>query len=187
MGLLMALRSYNELVSEPTNSHHFTTAYLKHILLFVQTGNPNKHLLRTLVDDWYAYDRKGSFLNRNGRPKWLNKPDPIKHYDVLNSMDFISKKAQKVLGGISKEHLVKEHAVPIATLDKLLTKSQPATVEDVAKTLSEYYRLGVLTQSEHEELTELGLRAEMPNGWKFGDSVFARYEKASICSGRSSP
>ncbi len=154
--------------------------YLQHILLFVRSSNPNKHLLRTLLDDWYAYDRQGSFLNQNGRPRWLNKPDPVKHLDVLNSMDFISIKAHRVLHGIADEQLVKEHAIPIATLSKLLTDRQPQTVEDIAGTLEKHYRLGVLTHSEHDKLAELGLRSKMPDGWHSEDSAFARYEKAGI-------
>ena len=95
-------------------------------------------------------------------------------------MDFISIKAFRVLHGIADEQLVKEHAIPIATLSKLLTDRQPQTVEDIAGTLERHYRLGVLTHREHDKLAELGLRSKMPDGWHSEDSAFARYEKAGI-------
>ena len=55
--------------------------------------------------------------------RWLSKPDPRKHLEILKWTDLIFAWAHKVLDGTSDEHLVKQHAILIATLSKLLTDS----------------------------------------------------------------
>ena len=85
------------------------TACLRHLSTFVEFGEPDPHLFRTLVDNWYAYEIGGPLLNKNGRPKWFNNPDPVKERCALLAMHFVSKAARERIDA-GESGLVKDHS-----------------------------------------------------------------------------
>ena len=155
-------------------------SYLEHISIFLKSGNENKHLLRTFIDDWFAYSTGGPFLNKNGKPKWFNKPDPIKDKDALLQMHFISNQAKHVIKNKYDTRLIKEHSVPVAVIYDILRREANPSSKMVKNILLKYYRLGVLTKIEDEKLSRRGFKSSMPPNWSLDDDVFARYNEAGI-------
>ena len=166
-------------------------SFLEHIVIYLKSGFAPKSLLRTFIDNWYAYEKasngKTYFLNKNGNPIWLNKPDPIKHKNALLEMDFISEGAKKLILSedktilINNKHhrLIKEHSIPVASLYKILRKEENLNVDQTELILKKYYKLGVLTKSEDDLLNSNGLRSKMPPKWD-GKNIFARYDEIGI-------
>lgn len=155
-------------------------SYIKHIKLYLESGNENRQLLRTLIDEWFAYYSKGPFLNRNGKPKWFNNPCPEKNRDALLSMHFISAEAFNVINRALKIRIVKDHSIPINVLHEIFRNQNNYSESTILNTLLNYYRLGIITKDEDKRLNLLGLRSKMPSGWRAGDEKFARYTEADI-------
>jgi hypothetical protein len=166
-------------------------AFLEHIVIYFKSGFAPKSLLRTFIDNWYAYEKASKgitcFLNKNGNPIWFNKPDPIKHKNALLEMDFISEGAKKLILSedqtilINNKHhrLIKEHSIPVAILYKILRKEENLNVDQTELILQKYYKLGVLTKSEDDLLNSKGLRSKMPRECIY-ENVFARYDAIGI-------
>jgi len=166
-------------------------AFLEHIVIYFKSGFSPKSLLRTFVDNWYAYEKASNgitcFLNKNGNPIWFNKPEPIKHKNALLEMDFISEGAKELILSEDKtilvndkhQRLIKEHAIPVATLHEIFSKEENLNVNGAKKILNKYYKLGVLTKSEDDLLNNKKLRSKMPQKWD-RDNVFARYDEIGI-------
>ncbi len=152
-------------------------AQIKHIQLFISSGDPDLSLLRSFATNWFAYENGTPFVNRNGRAKWLNKFDPVKHQELLNACHFHSVMANKLIGNSGKKgDLVVDHAIPFTCLRDFL-ENAPRTSAGVTRCLSDNLRLTVLTKSEDNKLNKMGLRSKMPEGQT---SVTARYETAGI-------
>ena len=142
-------------------------------------ARPPSAPIRTFVDDWFAYHTGGPFLNRAGRPRWFNRPCPIKNKEALLSMHYISEQAEKVIKNGAGDSLIKEHAVPVRVLRTLFDEMKSPTISEVEKFLLRHYRLGVLTTSDNRLLKEAGLNSSMPKNWD-GVDMFARYNSAEI-------
>ena len=155
-------------------------SYLKHILLFIRSNNPDNHLFRNFIDSWFAYHKKGPFLNSNMRPRWFNNPCPIKDRSALLSMHFVSAAAFQSMETKRKIRLIKEHAIPVSVLLKLLRATKPRKLSDVENFLLQFYRLGVITKEEDNRVSRSGYKSTMPAGWSNDCSVWARYEIAEI-------
>ena len=155
-------------------------SFLDHICIYIKSGFKPKGLLRSFTDNWYAYEKEANnfnyFLNKNSNPIWFNNPNPKKHKLALLNMDFISENAMNVINGFSDKRLVKDHSVPINEIFDLFDRTN-INRKHVEHTLLEFYRLGVITKDENENLNNEGLRSKMPEKW---DSVFARYEKIGL-------
>jgi hypothetical protein len=154
-------------------------SYAEHILIASQVGDRSAPF-RTFFDNWFAFRMAGPFLNQNSRPHWFNNPSPDKHGSALENCHFVSCGAARVLSGMSRDRLVKDHCVPVSTLREIIIDRQPQTIEDVEGLLLQFYRVGVLTKAEDDRLTAVGLRSEMPAGWTTAQNVFARYSEAEI-------
>ena len=150
-------------------------AYLKHICIFAQSKDPNAHLLRTLICNWFAYSVGGPWLNSNGRPRWLNTPHPMLDQELLKSCHAHSKTAKRLIGaGGEKGDLKLEHSIPISVLGQHLHRLENESIENF---LREYYAVAVITADEDKLLNEHGFRRRMPNG-EF--SAMARYDAGGI-------
>ena len=157
-------------------------SYLEHILLFISSNNPDNHLFRNFIDSWFAYHKKGPFLNSNQRPRWFNNPSPVKDRPALLNMHFVSAAAFQIIETKSDTRLIKEHSIPVSILLALLSAAKPRKLSDVENFLLRYYRLGVITKEEDNRISRLGYKSKMPTGWSKGCSVLERYEVAGIAS-----
>lgn len=79
----------------------------------------------------------------------------------------------------------REHVVPrlviVRECHRMLEAG--ATDEEIARFLREHVRIVLISNEECERLdrkAELGLRQTMPEGWTFGDDLFARLRRAEI-------
>lgn len=152
-------------------------AQIDHIRLFVASADPDLSLLRTFVTNWFAYTNGGPFLNRNGRPRWLNKFHPVKHAILLEACHLCSLEAAKLMGVTGERgDLIVDHAIPFSELRKLLDAA-PKTNAGIVQCLKENLRLGVITTAENKKLDSLKLRSSMPTG---RSGARARYEFAGI-------
>jgi hypothetical protein len=152
-------------------------AQIAHIQLFIRSGDPDLSMLRSFVTNWFAYTNGGPFLNRNGRPRWLNKFHPVKHAILLEACHLCSLEAAKLIGVTGdKGDLVVDHAIPFSELRKLLDAA-PKTSAGIAQCLKENLCLGVITTAENKKLDSLNLRSSMPTG---RSGARARYEFAGI-------
>lgn len=156
-------------------------SYLEHILIAI-TAEDRSAPYRTFFDNWFAFKIGGPFLNRNSRPNWHNNPCPDRHGEALKSAHFLSSKAARTLSGVERQRLVKDHAIPVAVLREMLIDQQPSSIAEVEQLMLRYYRIGVITQRENEQLRASGLNSEMPRGWTTGHDPFARYAQVGIIS-----
>jgi hypothetical protein len=154
-------------------------SYLKRILASVAV-NDFSAPFRTDFDNWFAFKEGGAFLNANSRPHWHNNPCPDKHGAALRRAHFVSHAAARTLGGVTRERLMKDHAIPVSVLRDMLFEEQPRSTEEVRAFMLRYYCFGIITEEEDAELNRAGLRSRMPDGWTPNDSPFARYEKVGI-------
>lgn len=46
------------------NLDKLKNSYLTHIMIFVDSQNNDKHLLRTFIDNWFAYYKKPPFFQK---------------------------------------------------------------------------------------------------------------------------
>jgi hypothetical protein len=142
------------------------------------------HFFRTAVDNWAMYRRGGCFLNRNGGPKFFNKPRSDD--ERLKLMDFQSDAAWSIMNGAAIDaKLIVDHVVPVSVLHSILRKSMATGPKEIEQILVQTYRLGVLTYEEDQN--PVLAKSLMPDNWQTGrDSPFARYERAGI-NGRIKP
>lgn len=80
-----------------------------------------------------------------------------------------------------RKQLDREHSVPFRlTFEELMSLDNPTT-GDIHAVLARNTHLAWVTKAEHQRITEMGLRQDMPVGWnKDADSPLARYEAAGI-------
>ena len=154
-------------------------SYLKYILGAVEVRDYSAPF-RTFFDNWFAFKEGGSFLNANSRPHWFNNPKPGQHGEALRSAPFVSVEASRTMAGLERQRLVKDHAIPVSVLRDVLFTKSPDSTECVRKILLQFYRFGIITETENRMLTAAGLRSRMPDGWTTVDSPFARYDAVSI-------
>lgn len=154
-------------------------SYIRHILVAAQARDFSAPW-RTFFDNWFAFRVGGPFLNRNSRPHWFNNPCPDRHGEALRRAHFISVTAARVLAGISRDRLVKDHAIPVSVLRDIIFDDQPESLEDVRALMLRHYRIGIITHAEDGELSRAGLRSDMPHGWRRDGDPFARYREAGI-------
>lgn len=152
---------------------------LKHIQIAVEARDQAAPF-RTFLDNFFAYYFGRPFLNQNGRPHWLNAPCPKRHRDALMNLHFISIPAMRVLAGLSDEPLVRDHAIPVAVIRDLLMNTPQPRLEVIECYVRNFYRLGLITRLEDEQLTAAGLRSRMPDGWSPHHGPFCRYNKVGI-------
>lgn len=161
--------------------------YLEYLKIYHNNKHENGSLFRGFVDDWFAYSYRNKkdnpFLNSKGNPKWFNNPNPIKEKDALLQMHFVSKEAMQIINGKISGRLIKDHAVPIYTLRKLMRNKlrDNADSHEIRQFLDKFYTLGVISKGEDDVLnsTQYKLKSNMPDDWD-EKNMFARYEKAKI-------
>ena len=178
------------------NINRIKNSFLEHIVIYYNSGFKPKSLLRSFVDNWYAYDKACNgipyFLNSNGNPIWFNNPHSVKHKNALLEMDFISEGAKELIFSTNKSklhenkdsRLIKEHAIPIAYLFDLLAKEADLNTESVEAILLKYYKLGVLTKAEDDLLNKAKIRSKMPSNWD-KENVFSRYDVIGLKNQKS--
>lgn len=163
----------------PASNASRAAACIEMLSLYVRLKIGSSQIFRTLVDDWFAFSRGFPFLNSKGKPVWLNNPDPARREAALLGMHYISEKARRCIKG-RERCLVKDHAIPLQKLEQMLKHEwrdwSPAGVRAF---LERYYRLGVITQEEHTQLSQRGFRSSMPPDWDKLDP-WARYKAVKI-------
>ncbi len=137
---------------------------------------------RTLIDSWFAYHNHeiNGLLKSTFTVQWLNKGDLANKklktgLLSLHPTHFISCDAWHVLEQETKEHLVKDHSIPVVVLETKLKQIAPRTIEEVETFLLTYYRLGIITKQEDNRTNLAKLRKNMPIEWN-ERNPFARYE-----------
>jgi len=79
----------------------------------------------------------------------------------------------------NKDGLVLEHAVPVSVINGLVLALKSVDHGKICNIVHEWTVLSVITKSEHDLLSKLGLSKKMPDDWDGADR-FARYKKAGI-------
>lgn len=154
-------------------------AYLSHLLIAAEARDFSAPF-RTFFDNWFAFHVGGPFLNRSSRPHWFNNPCPNRHGNALRRAHFVSAAAARTLSQLTRDRLVKDHAIPVAILRGMLFEAQPRNHNDVRDFLLRYYRIGIITEAEHTALSAAGLKSRMPDDWQSDASLFRRYEAVGI-------
>jgi hypothetical protein len=72
-----------------------------------------------------------------------------------------------------------EHAVPLMVLVNKLMNKRPLTKKYIFDTLLLYYRVVVVTKTEHRLLNSSGLTSKMPKTWNC-KNIWARYSAVGI-------
>lgn len=95
-------------------------------------------------------------------------------------------KSQALLAEEEKrEVLIKEctyeHAVPCRVIIDILVENEERLTEELCQQVFDKYAvLCLVLKSEDKKLEKAGLFKKMPQGWKYGDSPWARYEAVGI-------
>ena len=90
-------------------------------------------------------------------------------YRSANSQDLV----------FGKNELRYDHAIPMRLVQQEIMESNPLNIKILKEILDRKVISCLLTKSEDEKLTYLGLRSKMPDGWD-GIDPLARYKKAQI-------
>lgn len=83
----------------------------------------------------------------------------------------------------TKENTYREHIVPCVMIYNQAIKmiQENCTITEIAQMLKQNLAIVLITNEEAELLdNELDMQTSMPEGWQFGDSVFARLTVAQI-------
>jgi len=155
--------------------------YLEYLKIYIVNKHTDNQIFRTFVDNWFAYNYKGPFLNSRGNPKWFKKPNPAKEKTALTQLHFVSNDAMKIINEEQEGDLIKDHTVPLKRLRTILAEelTTKSNLSDIKRLLERYYRLGVITKEENEHLNHNHLKDDMPENWD-GKYMFARYDVVNI-------
>ena len=77
-----------------------------------------------------------------------------------------------------KNKITYEHPIPSKVVFDLILKAKSEI--EIIDILKKTDYIVILSHYEDEKLRAKSLISSMPEGWSFGDNVFARYEKANI-------
>ena len=77
-----------------------------------------------------------------------------------------------------KNKITYEHPIPSKVVFDLILKAKSEI--EIIDILKKTDYIVILSHYEDEKLRAKGLISSMPEGWSYGDNVFARYEKANI-------
>jgi hypothetical protein len=132
-------------------------------------GRGAKRALRYQLEDDY-----GSLFPSKSKT-WLI-PKSVAAQQCLDVSAF---KGKHLHGSLVALGLTYEHMVPLSVLGNLLVGAQNHPRE-VKRILEGYYQVCWLTKEEDRKLNSLGLKSKMPDGWKDGDPLDARYRHAGI-------
>ncbi len=77
-----------------------------------------------------------------------------------------------------KNKITYEHPIPSKVVFDLILKAKSEI--EIIDILKKTDYIVILSHYEDEKLRAKGLISSMPEGWNYGDNVFARYEKAYI-------
>ena len=77
-----------------------------------------------------------------------------------------------------KNKITYEHPIPSKVVFNLILKAKSEI--EIIDILKKTDYIVILSHYEDEKLRAKGLISSMPEGWRYGDNVFARYEKANI-------
>jgi hypothetical protein len=95
--------------------------------------------------------------------------------DQVKKMNLdVSKRSIKT----KKNKITYEHPIPSKIVFDLILKAKSEI--EIIDILKKTDYIVILSHYEDEKLRAKGLISSMPEGWSYGDNVFARYEKANI-------
>ena len=77
-----------------------------------------------------------------------------------------------------KNKITYEHPIPSKVVFNLILKAKSEI--EITNILKKTDYIVILSHYEDEKLRAKGLISSMPDGWGYGDNIFARYEKANI-------
>tara|TARA_A100001015_G_C14601742_1_gene560711 strand:- start:59 stop:550 length:492 start_codon:yes stop_codon:yes gene_type:complete len=77
-----------------------------------------------------------------------------------------------------KNKITYEHPIPSKVVFDLILKAKSEI--EIIDILKKTDYIVILSHYEDEKLRAKGLISSMPEGWGYGDNIFARYEKANI-------
>ena len=77
-----------------------------------------------------------------------------------------------------KNKITYEHPIPSKVVFNLILKAKSEI--EIIDILKKTDYIVILSHYEDEKLRAKGLISSMPDGWGYGDNIFARYEKANI-------
>ena len=78
-----------------------------------------------------------------------------------------------------KQGLVLEHAVPISHINEIVLREKLIETGDIARVVRQWTLLSIITQAEHQCLSDRGLAKIMPKNWD-GEDKLARYSECGI-------
>ena len=95
--------------------------------------------------------------------------------DQVKKMNLdVSKRSIKT----KKNKITYEHPIPSKVVFDLILKAKSEI--EIIDILKKTDYIVILSHYEDEKLRIKGLISSMPEGWNYGDNIFARYEKANI-------
>jgi hypothetical protein len=173
---------------------------LNSIIIYAATGEGH---LRTLLDEWAAYEYGGGLLTRGGKQRWFNNSCPWTEWERLaRHMDWITPAAAEVLRRGKERHpevkkpaggepapfrIIVDHAVPVKVIGEAVRLDGTLMRADrLREFLHHHFKRGVLMKTEDDVLSRTPaekartLRDAMPHGWQAGGDPFARYKAAGL-------
>lgn len=79
-----------------------------------------------------------------------------------------------------ERRFTRDHIFPKKRLKEILFNVANPDEHSVRQLMEKYGEICVITKKEDDRLRVAGLRNTMPDGWKMGDNIFARYVQVRI-------
>jgi len=145
-------------------------------------------LQKAFIDEIY-FGIKNELKHKTGEPLTYRIRNAIAMYSLANDFYYTSQKTldhiKKLKLNISKRSIkglknkiTYEHAIPTKViLEECLKQPNKKYITDIL-IKSDY--VAILTHEEDKLLNDAGFKFKMPDGWNFGDDVYARYKKVGI-------
>lgn len=154
-------------------------AYLRHIMLHLQSGDRDDTILKTFINSWFAHHAGGNFVS-NGKALWLSRKST--KVATASEVHAISHAARRSLAANDLDALVIDHTIPSAQIVAGLRSRHERKVlshpEDLRPYLFRRFTLALITRAEHNVALKRW-RAQMIAGWC--DDAFDHDESTRYC------
>jgi hypothetical protein len=105
--------------------------------------------------------------------RFVKGNEPFKGYKYYSELAY-----DAILHDESK--FTRDHIFPKKQLKEMLFGMENPNPDSIREKMEKYGEVCVITREEHSELRNARLDRAMPNGWTFGDDIFARYQEIGI-------
>lgn len=171
-----------ELLDDVLGGFFILVSCIEDIEGIIQRNQGARRLIQTTnYDPFLAIAELIQLVIKTGRSEWLGRGNGT--FDAIDSLITVGYSVKGKLQQTNGKNAYREHIVPCTLIERRAIEmyKEGRTTQEVANMIRA--NLFILKISDEEANTldnVLSLRTVMPEGWKFGDSVYSRITFANI-------